>query len=171
MNETKERVEIGLNCLLIAACLVFIWSLATNQWKHWQNSPKGLQYSLRGKMLASPPGYKWPDTGALIVGLREGCVYCKESLPFYKRISEEEKSGRLRTPALTIMPDDAVSGKILLDEGGVALTHLYDIPLQSMRISATPTLILVDSKGEVKNAWVGELSKDQEMSVLRTIEK
>ena len=44
---------------------------------------------------------------------------------------------------------------------------LREMPLIKLKISGTPTLMLVDRSGTVLNAWIGMLSPRQELEVIR----
>ncbi len=46
---------------------------------------------------------------------------------------------------------------------------LAAIDLNGLKVSATPTLILVDSTGKVLDFWVGKLSEENQQGVMKSI--
>jgi thioredoxin-related protein len=127
---------------------------------------------LEGVTLPLMPGYRWGDhQRALVLAIRKGCHYCDSSLPFYKQLSALEKSNTLHAHLLAVMPDDLASGTADLRSGGVTVEALFNQPLNSIRVSGTPTLFLVDAKGSIERSWVGQLTPQGEKDLIATVEK
>jgi hypothetical protein len=40
-----------------------------------------------------------------------------------------------------------------------------------LKVSGTPTLLLLDSKGRVERAWIGQLNPQGEKELIATVEK
>jgi hypothetical protein len=43
------------------------------------------------------------------------------------------------------------------------------MPLDSIRVGGTPTLILTNDKGEVTDFWVGKLAPDKEVELINKL--
>src|SRR4051794_36985395 len=57
------------------------------------NGSKGLAV---GKTLRAFEKHEWQShRETLLLALRDGCHYCKDSAPFYKRLAELERSGAI----------------------------------------------------------------------------
>jgi len=56
-----------------------------------------------------------------------------------------------------------------LESLGVPIRDIRQATLSSLKISATPTLLLLNREGVVKDVWVGKLSGSREKEVLRRI--
>jgi hypothetical protein len=69
------------------------------------------------------------------------------------------------------MPDDKESGAKALQSGGVAVDGVFSQPLDSLKVTGTPTLLLLDSNGRVARAWVGQLTPQGEKEVIAAVEK
>jgi hypothetical protein len=67
---------------------------------------------------------------------------------------------------LMVMPDDPSSGAALLAEQGITSQSIGNIPLSSIKVSGTPTLLLVDANGRLLQRWVGELDASNTEAVL-----
>jgi hypothetical protein len=105
-----------------------------------------------------------------VVALQEGCHFCTESAPFYKRLvvrASTNKNLRL----IAVLPQDPIAAQRYLDSVGVSIVDVKRFGLREIGISGTPTLLLLDDQGIVKASWVGRLSVDQENEVLRRIDE
>jgi len=92
-------------------------------------------------------------------------------MPFYRRLEGLEDSGGLRVHVLTVVPDGPLAGRKFLADGGLKTDVAFSTPLNSVHVSGTPTLMLVDSHGLVKRAWIGKLSHDTENEVLTAAQR
>lgn len=70
-----------------------------------------------------------------------------------------------------MMPDDKSAGAGFLQSGDVAVEGVFSQPLDSIKVSGTPTLLLLDSKGRVAKAWVGQLTPQGEKELIAAVER
>jgi hypothetical protein len=132
----------------------------------------GERAGLVGQTLAPLPGYSWssyPKT--LVIAIRKGCPYCDASLPFYRRLGEQERSNVLRAHVLLVMPNDASSGSRYLSKDNVEVQEIFGQGLGALRVSGTPTVLLLDSSGVIERAWVGQLPPKGEKEVMSAAEE
>lgn len=100
----------------------------------------------------------------LILALQAGCRFCSESAPFYKRLLETIE--REQVAVIAVFPTEVDESTRYLERLGVTGIEVRRLPLNSLRVRGTPTLILADSNGKVTDIWVGKLSADQEANVM-----
>jgi hypothetical protein len=120
-----------------------------------------------GETLAPLPGYSWnsyPKT--LVIAIRRGCPYCDASMPFYRRLGEQEKTNMIRAHVLVVMPNDASSGGSLLSTNDVEVQAIFGQRLGALKVAGTPTVLLVDSNGHIERTWVGQLPSAAEKDVM-----
>ena len=102
----------------------------------------------------------------LLMVLSSDCVFCQESMPFYRRLLAQKRVGVqivVAAPTLDIgMEEYLASEDIAPDE--VIFTEPGALP-----VSATPTLLLVDSEGLITYSWTGLLSKAREEGVFEAL--
>jgi len=130
------------------------------------------QASLARQTLAPLAEYSWssyPKT--LVIAIRRGCPYCDASMPFYRRLSEQEKNSALRAHLLVVMPNNASSGGSFLEKENLEVQAIFGQELQALNVSGTPTVLLLDSSGRVEQTWVGQLTPRMEKDVLRAAEE
>ncbi len=104
----------------------------------------------------------------MIVALHEGCRFCTESAPFYKRLVAKA-NGNKNLQLIAVLPQDPINARQYLDSLGVAFNDIKYLELRKIGVSSTPTLLLLDDHGVITAFWVGALSVDQENEVLRRI--
>ncbi len=88
----KEKLEVVTNIVLIGlACVI--------GYHFWQarRTPENLSpaWVKVGDQLPSLPAYDWKaHDRTLVLALRNGCRFCEESIPFYRKLAEMEKSNQ-----------------------------------------------------------------------------
>lgn len=105
------------------------------------------------------------DKQTLILAVSSSCHFCSASAPFYKRLVENRKGTRL----IAVFPQPVKEGQDYLKQLGVAVDEVRNSDFNDMGVQGTPTLLLVDSAGVLKNFWVGKLSSEQEIDVLNAV--
>jgi hypothetical protein len=118
-------------------------------------------------VLQPVAGYNWnshPET--LVLAIRKGCHYCEASLPFYKKLVALEDKKSLRAHVLAVMPDDRDAGSQLLQANGLMVDAVFKMPLDSIHVSGTPTVLLLDTHGRVEEGWSGQLPPRGENEVI-----
>jgi hypothetical protein len=168
MNDSlKNRIEVAANICIVLIALILCVTFLPRLWvfKHDQMPMKML---LPG-MQVSLPKYDWAvsDRNLLLV-LSVGCRFCSESADFYKRLAAERgNSSRVRLAG--VFPQDRKAASKYLQELGLSVDTVLQMPLSSMGVAATPTLILADNRGLVKKLWMGQLSTQRETEVLKEV--
>jgi len=56
-----------------------------------------------------------------------------------------------------------------MKEAGVTVARIVSTDLQALGIRSTPTLILLDQNGKVRDAWVGYLDEARQKRVLSQV--
>jgi hypothetical protein len=102
----------------------------------------------------------------LILAISNTCHFCSESAPFYKKLAQTSE----RTRLVAILPQPVGEGRKYLDKLGVSVDEVRQLSqLDRIGVRGTPTLMLLDASGVVKNLWVGFLPPEAELDVLRAV--
>ena len=167
MTNVRRVIETCTNVAILVVCCLFAWSYATHKTIGFGNSEADTSAHLINQTLRPIGGYSWSSNrNTLVLALRVGCSYCKASMPFYKHLEQLQQGGSLQAHLLTVMPDSQKSGSEEITGEGLTVDGLYDQPLRSLGVTATPTLLLVDTRGIVKKAWIGQLTPALEKEVV-----
>jgi hypothetical protein len=106
------------------------------------------------------------NKNTLVLGLQTTCHFCTESGPFFQKLAAAA-SGSTRIVA--VLPQTVDQSKEYLSKLGVHVDEIRSAPLSSINVSGTPTMMLVNDKGVVRNVWVGKLPEAQQTEVLNAI--
>jgi hypothetical protein len=123
---------------------------------------------VKGKRMdAHLLGVDWAKNHrTLVLAISTTCHFCTESAPFFRRLGEEKD-----VKTVAALPQSVSEGKKYLAGESVHVDEVRQVPLNSLGIMATPTLLLVNEAGVVTDVWVGKLPPDQENEVLSAMEK
>jgi len=70
---------------------------------------------------------------------------------------------------VAVLPQPVADGQKYLSKLGVSVDEVRQLPLDKIGVQGTPTLILLDASGIVRNSWVGFLPPEAELDVLNTL--
>lgn len=123
-----------------------------------------------GDKLANLDGWNWgAHDQTLVLALRKGCHFCEDSAPFYQRLKTQQQQGGPDSSIVAVFPDTVDTVKEVVQAEGLRMHALAGVPLEKLKVSATPTLLLVDRSGTVLKAWIGMLSPREELEVMRAM--
>ena len=113
----------------------------------------------------SIPNVDWSKANqTVLLVLSESCHYCTDSAPFYRRLVE--RAGERSSRVIAALPEDLNTSKAYLNRLGVLVHDIVQVNPPSLGTRATPTVLLLDNSGIVKDVWVGQLSPEKEREVL-----
>jgi hypothetical protein len=147
----KTRLEVAANVVVILLAVV-IGSVYLKDRFIATPSPQADEVKA-GDKLGSLDGWDWSaHDRTLVLALRKGCHFCEDSAPFYQRLVTRQQRGVPITPIVAVFPDNANLVKEAVQAEGLGVRALAGVPLEKLKVSGTPTLLLVDRSGRVLNA-------------------
>ena len=185
MNNTKSKftrgVEIATNLSIILVALIGATVLVKNYLLRSPASiptdgPRAAENRNPGGKRELPsgpaegtqltvPGINWSDSDETVVlALSDKCKYCTDSAPFYKQLAAETAK-RKGVRVVAVFPQEESAGKKYLTDLGINVGVVKQATLDSIGVRGTPTLLIVDNTGKVKQSWVGRLNEDRETQV------
>ena len=189
-NKSKfaRTVEIATNLSIIAVAIVGATVLVKNYLLRPntptsvetrqldRNSPGSPENSRRSAPTGpaagtqiSLSGINWTDSEeTVVIALSNKCRFCTDSAPFYQRLTNE-LADRKNVRVVAVFPHEVGEGKKYLDGLNVPITEMTQAQLDSFGVRGTPTLMIVDKSGKVKQSWVGRLSAEKEAEVLSRV--
>jgi hypothetical protein len=112
------------------------------------------------------PDVNWTQNKqTLLLVLRDGCRFCSDSAGFYRRLAGEHGI-QTHTQLVAVLPGTVDGSLKYLDRLGVPLKEIRQAGLGTLGVRGTPTLLLVNDKGEVTRSWRGQLSPRKEEEVI-----
>lgn len=98
----------------------------------------------------------------LVLVISISCHFCTDSAPFYQALVKSKKNARV----VAVLPQPVEEGRSYLEKLGASVDEIRQLPLDKIGVRGTPTLMLVDTSGAVKDLWVGRLPPEKETDVL-----
>jgi thioredoxin-related protein len=169
LERWAKYLEVSSNAAVLIVAVVLLGAILSARWSPRSAKEKfegGLQ---KGQLLAQQPSI---DYGAaprtLISVLSTKCNYCTESLPFYRRLLELPTAAK-RTRIVAVFPNSKTEVEQYKERNQLTLESVAALNYNTLNVTGTPTLILIDSNGRVLDFWVGKLSQEEEQQVLEAV--
>ena len=80
-----------------------------------------------------------------------------------------QKSSRSKTRVVPIFPNSNKAVSDYLQQNHLDWAPLREIDFDSLGVSGTPTMILLNANGTIENIWVGKIPEDQEAKLIDEI--
>jgi len=168
-----RKIETWANVSIIVAVLVFCATIVKDR---WINHPNLTGYTSAESRLLNThiqvPGVEWKDAHkTLVMALSTQCHFCQESTPFYKALSTSTAVTSKRVSMMMVFPQPQAEAESFVRSKGIQTSGIVSMPLQTIGVSSTPTLFLVDKSGKVEKLWVGVLTEAQQKDLLAELAK
>ena len=164
MATLSKRIEILANAAIIVVAALLVAVLVKNYLLPSSTSNPILNQIQPGSKLVLPK-LDWSKSDkTLLLALSDGCKFCTESAEFYRRLVEE-RAKRPDLRLVAVLPQEVDRGQNYLNSLNVAVDEVRQIPLSSVGVTGTPTLIMVNKSGIITNIWLGKLSLEKETEV------
>ena len=105
----------------------------------------------------------------LLIALNTNCSYCRESLPFYRKLVLANGLANESLRVVAVFPNKAEEVARYAKENDLLFDAIADLQFSRYKISGTPTMILVNNSGEVNNFWVGKLPDIEADRLIRSL--
>jgi rhodanese-related sulfurtransferase len=106
----------------------------------------------------------WARNGhTLVMALSTSCHFCSESAPFYRDLLARQARGHWS--AVAILPQRTEMALAYFRQNRYVVDNVRSMSLADLGVSATPTLLLVDARGMLEQAWIGQLTRVEEQDV------
>ena len=161
----KEVISTCANTLIVVLAIVLIAGIARNM----LIQPPRPAIAIGSTLTLPPSASTTAGKERLVIAVRNGCHFCKNSAPFYNQLARAWKTRELRAVPVIVDPDTGPTQDTDWPRTTLGIPVISDVALSSIGVTGTPTLILLNPKGQVVKVWVGELNKDQQLDVLDTL--
>jgi hypothetical protein len=156
-----KRLETIANISVIIAAVVLVVFLGRQEFQRHTESTKPAK-ALVGQTVTLP-GVQFGQPGkTLVLAISTNCHFCRDSEPFYKDLVARSQ-GRVKIVA--VLPQSMEVAAPYVRDSIAPSVQVVSSQLDAMGVSGTPTLLLVDSKGKVEQAWVGKLDDKGQQQV------
>lgn len=152
--------------LAIIVVVILIGVVFTKTYLLHHDTAANKDYRVAVGTKVALPGIDWSRNGeTLLLVLQRGCRFCRESAQFYQRLIRETGTKR-RVQLVAVLPQDVSESRQYLKDLNAPFDEVRQSALETLGVQGTPTLILVNAKGEVIESWAGKLPAEKETEVL-----
>lgn len=163
----KAKFEVVANVVVIVLAVVIGSVFLRDRFSSRGPEPNEIK---AGDRLPRLDGWDWSaHERTLVLVLKKGCHFCEDSAPFYQRLAANHRPEGADAAIVAVFPDAADAVNEVVQSEGLGMHALAGVPLERLKVSGTPSLLLVDRSGTVLNAWIGMLSPKQELEVMRAV--
>lgn len=177
LMKISKKIELVANiAIIVVACLlavVLVKDLLVAKSPNRAGDPIKPSETIEGPKIKIGNKLAITDTQlpkssqTLVLGISSSCHFCTDSAAFYKKLSAIKANNRL----IAVLPQSVEDGQRYLRKLGISVDEVRQLQLDTIGIEGTPTLILLDDAGVVRNSWVGKLPPEQERVVLEAFSK
>ena len=165
MAQLSKKVEMFIS-ISILVLSVFVSELLIHKYIFSSSNPPEPIKTTNKQITLSD--INWSEQSkTLIVALDINCRFCNESAPFYKHLIESVKGKNVKL--IAVLPSDIQESRTHLNKLGLVDIEVKQAALDDLQVNGTPTLLLVNDKGEVTNYWVGKLPLNKQAEVINKI--
>lgn len=162
----KTKLEAIANVVVILAALAVGGEVLT---RYLRSSRTSRSVEV-GDPLATVPGLDWSQhRQTLLLVLNTGCDFCQESVPFYQKLAQAQHPDGDGMEVVAVFPNEAEFVRQFTARESLSVRSVPEVPMETLHVNATPTLILVNSDGRVERSWVGVLTARQEIDLLKLV--
>jgi len=160
----KMKLEAAANVTVILMALA-VGGLVLTRYVASARAPRSVAV---GEHLAKLPGLDWNQhRRTLLLVLNTGCHFCQDSVPFYQKLAAAQRPGQSDLDIVAVFPNEAEMVNEFIAHEKLPIRSVPGIPVENLRVNATPTLILVNREGRVERSWVGFLTARQENDLVK----
>ena len=159
------KVEKATNIAVIVVFIVFSILFLVKVYDTYRSHPR------IGERLPEFASYRWSTSESLVLVLQKGCHFCEESMPFYRTLYRMEKAGQLSANMVALFPNTHEESIEILRDQSLPIPVISPVPVTSVGVAGTPTLILVDRERTVKGVWIGELDSGGRAKIIERLRK
>lgn len=107
---------------------------------------------------------------SLLLFVSSRCHFCTDSMPFYRELLAQRSRGNPSIAVIALGREREQDLRAYLGSHGVNVDRAISVQGRSdLKLSATPTVLLLNSAGRVQHVWIGALHQDQQRDVLNAL--
>jgi len=167
--KTQRYMTIATNIAVLLASIVIIYTCA---WSYFvKRSKSQLTPGLhKGQVLAPLPSYDYGSaTQYLLIAMNPNCSYCNEGMPFYRELTRLPQPPDHPTRIMASFQIPLEEANQYIKQQQFDINTVAAVDFRSINVSATPSIILIDSNGKIMDFWIGQLSEDAKQQVIKAI--
>ncbi|HEY0782350.1 MAG TPA: hypothetical protein VGE98_07850 [Thermoanaerobaculia bacterium] len=167
----KSKLDVATNVAIIGVCLIAGFVLIRNNFFPPTPPPPPGSVQVGDKIDALAKLVPAGAEKAMVVAIQPTCHFCNESMPFYKQLVDKRNQSGSAVKLIAAVPSPQAKDEEAqhLASAGATMDGVQPVDYRAIKVSGTPTVILVDRQGKVLSVWVGKLEGPGEQEVLKKL--
>lgn len=166
MTRTFEALA-NVSTVVIAVCALWI---ATTRGQSVASGPPPAPAYKVGDVFSGVQGLRLADSErTLLIAVKSDCKFCTASMPLYREIIAQRSARNSHLRVVVVAPGNDTGFEGYLATHGLKADEALTFTPGALKVRGTPTLLLLDSAGQVKQVWEGAVSGGAEEALLKTI--
>jgi thiol-disulfide isomerase/thioredoxin len=151
-----KRLDVMTNIAVIVTSIALLGFLGDSWYEnhHAPQSSATRARALVGSTVKLPGVDFTRKDKTLVIAISSTCHFCQESQPFYRQLANMQGN---KANLVAVLPMPQRDAEDYVHSAISSSFRVVSASLDTMGVSSTPTLLLVDSQGRVERAWVGKL--------------
>ncbi len=168
MDKAKQKIEVIANVLIIVAVVILIGVVGQKYLSSSSSSDAPVHNSpaIGQKILLPDVDFSKSNKNVLLI-LQRGCKFCSQSAEFYKTLIQKTQGKNVNI--IAVLPQEKEEAEEYLKSLGISGIETRQAQIETFQVGGTPTIVIVNDKGEISNVWVGQLQSDKENEVIYKI--
>ena len=170
VSNPNVRLRVAAQVAFIIICML-LTGISLKSWRKQRRTIREQEQrenrqlgSIVGLQL-SMPGIDWSKSQrSVVIVMSTACHFCTASSDFYKRLVAMASQNHVAVVA--VFPQSPKDISEYLNRVKVPISTIRQMPLADLHTVATPTLMTVDSRGQVTHVWIGKLQPSSEAEVI-----
>ena len=165
MDKLSKRINLAVNLAIVVVAVLIGVVFARNYLLSARSPNQSRDFRVAAGTKVTLPDVDWENNQrTLLLVLSTNCSYCTASASFYQQIAQNSK-----VQLVAVLPQVVAESKQYLSDLNVPIGEVKQSELPTLGVKGTPTLILVNSKGEVIRSWAGKLPPEEEKEVISSL--
>jgi hypothetical protein len=156
-SKLNRILEIAVNIVIILVGLAALTAFTIN----YVVMPAGPTFSLglvRGQKFTGSANINLPRSqSAILVALDTNCSSCEESLPLVKSLVSAKVDAQSSVYGIAVFPNSRADVDTFLQRHQLQIDSVTDSDLVALGVSSTPTVVLIDETGIIRDFWIGRM--------------
>lgn len=153
------------NVAIIVAVVVFLVMVFRGEigWRKAPPYPGVSSATLVGTAVKLPSVDLPRDRSSLLIVVSTECHFCRDSLPFYRELTARTRG---KVQVVAVLPQAQPEARKFLGDAGIEADRIVTATPETLGVRGTPTVLLVDGSGKVKQVWEGQLDEAGQKNLL-----
>ena len=166
LTRVKRHLEFITNIAVVLVVVAAV-SVGVRQYFRSKRLPESKNRIQVGAVFPTFSNVNYSQSPkTVILALSVSCRFCISSLPFYQSLANAQRENNNSFQIVALFLDkERDSVNRFVEQKNLPVTAVPSVDFFSLKITLTPTLVLVDSAGKVLNSWAGRLAEDEEQEV------